>query len=352
MPLVIILASAASMLSLSAAAAQSPAAGGEPKPPSSWEELGFDDAPEGYPTEQIPLFDGLNKSRGTWVFEGSLSDTDTATPLEGKMQIMGGFKGVMVPMWRMDLGWPGEEPEQMISYMLMASPETGGFELMLVQIGPVAPGSEGKPPKTVFKGTSEPGARTITWKEMAVAGQPAAGAGSPESFSMAIAANGQITIPSPEGAAPPQRLAGKTVSRIGKPYVEEKTSERTEFETYADVSNPRVKRCLPPGAEKITLRAERAGHFARYKVSEEGFHKYLNELWEKNGATSAHQRDQMHGEGEPADQDKLAERLEVLGWEPLKNAVIYYSPSKASGAMTTYYYDREAGTAFHDTGYW
>ncbi|MFT5107795.1 MAG: hypothetical protein ACI9UA_003429, partial [Pseudoalteromonas tetraodonis] len=27
-------------------------------------------------------------------------------------------------------------------------------------------------------------------------------------------------------------------------------------------------------------------------------------------------------------------------------------PSKASGAMTTYYFDREAGIAYHDTAYW
>ena len=33
-------------------------------------------------------------------------------------------------------------------------------------------------------------------------------------------------------------------------------------------------------------------------------------------------------------------------------AVVYYSPSKGSGAMTTYYYDRKAGIAYHDTGYW
>ncbi|MFT4550332.1 MAG: hypothetical protein ACI9MB_004309 [Verrucomicrobiales bacterium] len=103
----------------------------------------------------------------------------------------------------------------------------------------------------------------------------------------------------------------------------------------ADVTDPRVTRCLPPGAGDIVLRSERGGHFARYMVSEKDFHHFLDGLWETNKDSSAHRREQMHGEG-----------------ETVENAVQYYGPSKASGAMTTYYFDREAGIAYHDTAYW
>lgn len=60
----------------------------------------------------------------------------------------------------------------------------------------------------------------------------------------------------------------------------------------------------------------------------------------------------MAGEGEPANRERMARVFKAAGWEPLDNAITYYSPSKPSGAMTTYYYDREAEIAYHDTGYW
>jgi len=47
--------------------------------------------------------------------------------------------------------------------------------------------------------------------------------------------------------------------------------------------------------------------------------------------------------GEPANRKTIAIRFKVAGWEPLDNTITYYSQSKPSGAMTTYYYD---------AGYW
>ena len=38
----------------------------------TWEDLGFDSAPEGFPTDEIALMDGLNTSRGAWSFSGSV----------------------------------------------------------------------------------------------------------------------------------------------------------------------------------------------------------------------------------------------------------------------------------------
>lgn len=122
--------------------------------------------------------------------------------------------------------------------------------------------------------------------------------------------------------------------------------------TRTDVSQQRVRRCLPPGAGEITLYQELGGHFARYEVSEADFYGFLDALWEAEEGQSAHERAQMSGEGEPAKPKQFARRFELLGWKPLENAVTYYGPSKSSGAMTTYYYDPVAGVAYHDTGYW
>ncbi len=116
----------------------SPSSGGAENPPYL-ETPGYDDSPEGYPTDQMPLFEGLNKCRGGWSFEESLSESDTATPPEGMMQIVGSSKDRMSPMWKLALRWPAEEPEQVISYAIIASPEASGFKLMLARIGPTKP---------------------------------------------------------------------------------------------------------------------------------------------------------------------------------------------------------------------
>ena len=124
------------------------------------------------------------------------------------------------------------------------------------------------------------------------------------------------------------------------------------FQTVAEIADRRIKPCLPPQATEISLLSERGGHYARYKVAEADFMKFLDQLWEAKKDTSAHKRDRMAGEGEPANRERMARRFKAAGWEPLANAITYYSPSKPSGAMTTYYYDREVGIAYHDTGYW
>ena len=80
--------------------------------------------------------------------------------------------------------------------------------------------------------------------------------------------------------------------------------------------------------------------------------KFLDQLWEAKKDSSAHKRELMSGEGEPTKQREMARFSKMVEWEPLENATTYYSPSKGSGAMTTYYYDKKAGIAYHDAGYW
>ena len=120
----------------------------------------------------------------------------------------------------------------------------------------------------------------------------------------------------------------------------------------AGISDARVKKCLPPGASDISLHTQVNGHLAKYKISESEFHEFLDELWEASNKQSAHQRDEMSGEGEPPHPVLFEKRFEAAGWAMLEDAIQYHGPSKANGAMTTYYYDADAGIAFHDTGYW
>ena len=61
------------------AVAQSPPA----KTATTWQDLGFNQMPDGFPTDEIPLFEGLNEARGTWSFEGEAAGGDAAAPLKG-----------------------------------------------------------------------------------------------------------------------------------------------------------------------------------------------------------------------------------------------------------------------------
>ena len=321
---------------------------------------GFDEALDGVVAEHVPLFTGLNQSRGGWSFNGSISDLEPPKPFEGKMVISGSFKDGMLPMWNLSLAWPAESPERVVSYRIIASPKPGGFELMLVRLGPTKPADAAKPQPTLFQGTWNLKKRTIVWtsasRSALMPGLPSESdeiTAATESFDMIVADDGRITIGDlARKASERQFLRGRAIKRVGKPYVEAPTSKWSNFESYAEVTDGRLKRCLPPGASDITLNRERGGHFARYQVSEADFHDFLNSLWAAGVETSAHRRDEMHGEGEPAKPEDFARRFGPLGWKPLKSAVIYYSPSKPTGAMTTYYFDRTVGIAYHDSGYW
>ncbi len=115
------------------AVAQSPPA----KTATTWQDLGFNQLPEGFSTDEIPLFEGLNEARGTWSFEGETTDGEAATPLKGSLHIMGNPKSGMLPIWKMVWGWPADDPGHAIIHTIMASPRKNGFDLMLTRIGPV-----------------------------------------------------------------------------------------------------------------------------------------------------------------------------------------------------------------------
>jgi len=147
------------------AVAQSPPS----KEATTWQDLGFNQLPEDFSTDEIPLFEGLNNSRGTWSFNGEHTDGEASAPLDGNLQIMGNPKAGMLPFWKMAWFWPADDPGHTIIYNIMAGPREDGFDLMLIRIGPVKiPGADNAKPKvlpTMFQGTWNLGNRTLTWTE-------------------------------------------------------------------------------------------------------------------------------------------------------------------------------------------
>ena len=319
--------------------------------------------PEGFSTDEIPLFEGLDEARGTWSFEGDTTGGEAATPLQGSLHIMGNPRSGMLPIWKMVWGWPADDPGQAIIHTIAASPRDNGFDLMLTRVGPVKnPGADGAKPRiqpTLFQGTWNLKNRTITWTEADLPARLGGEAAKKDSskpkqtFEMVVAADGKVLIHNSKHAPQGQMATGKAIARTGKSPAEPVTiTGKHSFQTVAEISDRRIKPCLPPQATEISLLSERGGHYARYKVAEADLMEFLDKLWEAKKDSSAHKRDRMAGEGEPAKPERMAKRFKAAGWEPLDNAVIYFSPSKRIGAMTTYYYDRESGIAYHDTGYW
>lgn len=341
------------------AAAQSP----PPKTATTWQDLGFNQLPEGFSTDVIPLFEGLNEARGTWSFEGEMAGDNAAATLKGSLQIIGNPKSGMFPGWKMVWGWRADDQGDAIHDTIMASPRKTGFDLMLFRVGPMKHPKVGQTkPKlqpTMFQGTWSLENRTITWTESdlpgRLRGQPAEKDSSKpkQTFELVVAADGRVSIQNSKHTSQGQMVSGKAIVRTGKAPAEPVTlTGKHSFKTVAEIADRRIKPCLPPQATEISLLSERGGHFARYTVSEADFMKFLDQLWEAKKDSSAHKRDMMGGEGEPANRESMARLFKVARWEPLANAITYHSPSKRSGAMTTYYYDREAGIAYHETGYW
>ena len=177
-------------------------------PPSetatTWQDLGFSQLPEGFSTDEIPMFEGLNEARGTWSFTGETAGGDAAAPLEGSLHIMGDAGSGMLPVWKMVWGWPADDPGHAITYIIGAGPREGGFDLMLTRFGPVkTAGLDKAKPRvlpTMFEGTWNLENRTITWTER---GLPAGlrdqaaeeeSSKPKQSFEMVVAADGKISI--------------------------------------------------------------------------------------------------------------------------------------------------------------
>ena len=125
-----------------------------------------------------------------------------------------------------------------------------------------------------------------------------------------------------------------------------------EYATFADVKDFRAERYLPRSAAKIKMQKHANGYRAQYLISDASFHAYLDSLWNEYGKYSVVKRGEMSGDGEPASREELEHVFSDLGWNPLENAIEYYSPTEADGGGATYYYDASDGVAYQRTGYW
>lgn len=348
---------------------------------SRWQAQGWQ-LPEGFSPEQIALFEGLDKACGTWSFAGETNANEgTTTPLQGNLEIVGKPKAGMFSGWNMSWRWPAEDPQHAIIDSIMAIPGKSQFDLMLARFGPMknseADLSKQKPktPPTLFKGTWNAQNRTITWTKEGLSFEPSAQAAkenSPQqgqSFEMALAENGALTIQNSENTPRGHMSTGRAIVRTGEaPEQPAILSGRRSFQSAAEITDPRITRYLPPGATEISLFSERAGHQASYKISAKAFDEFLVAVWDRYRADQsaapeswvAYSEEDIAKEraGSPVGRyEPKVHAAEIAGdkpmaWEPLENAVSYSGPRKMSAAGATYYYDREAGLAYHNAGYW
>jgi len=244
----------------------------------------------------------------------------------------------------------------------MVGPGKGGFDLLLIRFGPVkTPAGDGAKPKvlpTPFEGDWNLEDRTVTWTESALPGGLPGQAEqddppkSKQSFDMVVAADGKILIRNSKHMPRGQMVSAGAMARTGKAPEEPPTLiGKHSFRKTAEIADSRINPWLPPQATEISVVSLRNGHYARYKVEEGHFTKFLDGLWEADKGKSAHKRDEME-EGGPGNPESLAKRFDPAAQKPAGNFKVYYGPSKRSAAMTTYYYDRETGIAYHDRGYW
>ena len=129
-----------------------------------------------------------------------------------------------------------------------------------------------------------------------------------------------------------------------------------------------------------------AGHYALYKISEQDMKDHMVMVWERyreeyikgGGKRWIKHNDQnidsnLMGRdvgtlryitfGQKQDEKTADKNIKITpvrvpqniidsGWRTLENAVQYQGPIRTNGGISTYYYDRNTGYAFHDVGYW
>jgi hypothetical protein len=200
--------------------------------PLTWKSLLGEEAPDGYPTDPLSLIDGLDKSRGSWIFAGTLHGDGEDVEFEADMQIQGGFKNLIalgrLPGWQITLQWPRQHPEQAWKLALMSAPEPKGIKWMLVSMysrdgETPAPGE-----RQIFDGVWNAKTRTLTWtpKVLQLPGSQADAKPSPDQqpfareFQMIVQENGEVQIRSFQLSASLQ-FSGQAAARVGEPYVEQ-----------------------------------------------------------------------------------------------------------------------------------
>lgn len=125
-----------------------------------------------------------------------------------------------------------------------------------------------------------------------------------------------------------------------------------EYATIQDIDDFRARRNLPPAAKDIVMHKQAIGYRARYSISASELQDYLDRLWEQYGEASVSKRDERFDRDPVIYQEIQAHLFSDLGWEPLENPAVFYSPTEADGGGATYYFDSNAGVVLQRTGYW
>lgn len=125
-----------------------------------------------------------------------------------------------------------------------------------------------------------------------------------------------------------------------------------KYASYADIPDDRSRRYMPPNATDIDIHKFVSGYFARYKISEDDFQLYLDELWQTYGDASPIPCKQLGGEPWVVEGESIGLPLEDLGWKAPAHLVEYDGPREDDGGGATYYVDIESGVVYQRTGYW
>lgn len=200
--------------------------------PLTWKSLLGEEAPEDYPMDPLSLIDGLDKSRGSWIFAGTRHGDGEDVEFEADMQIQGGFKNLIalgrMPGWQITLQWPRQQPEQAWKLALISAPEPKGIKWMLVSMysrdgETPAPGE-----RQFFDGVWNAETRTLTWtpKVPQLLGNQTDAKPSPDQqpigreFQMLVKENGELQIRNFRQSESLQ-VSGQAAARVGEPYVEQ-----------------------------------------------------------------------------------------------------------------------------------
>lgn len=322
-----------------------------------WSALGYPSLPEGFPDDDLTLFEGLNRACGKWTFEGEARKGKAMTPVTAEMNVKGNSVGGMYAGWAIALRWSVDSREQAMQYTIMGTPSKTGFQWGLFVIDPEALQKQvgtripGKPAR--YEGSWNPKQSTITWTEKSSFRLEEQPDKAKRSFEMLVAANGKIEIKNANNLEGQPLLIGKAIEQQEK-VPEDRTflSGKHQFQTADMVVDPRIKPYLPRKATDIELFSERGGHYARYKVSLDHFKEFLDELWKRDGDDSVEVRRAIDTERKPVRPAATEKFRKVAGWKLLQDAISFSGPTKSNGAMTTFFYDRMTGTVYHDRGYW
>lgn len=111
------------------------------------------------------------------------------------------------------------------------------------------------------------------------------------------------------------------------------------YDNVAQIQDTNVEWNLPLLARDITVIKGIDQNHARYQLTLSAFHAHLATLWQ--GAAPV-------GEFVTAAEVKH----EFQAWPALANARRYRSPPLATGAVTFYFYDANAGVVYSTSGYW